>query len=103
MIPFESCLLTGSSPVFSHVSSCLKGLATIRSRKLQNVMIDEFDQLQNLHSAAYHLTLTSNTALGLWLDVANCCILLNSVTFSFIIFNNGKYSLLLYIREVFRH
>lgn len=81
------------SPVFSHVSSCLSGLATIRSRNLQHTMIEEFDKLQDLHSAAYHLTLSSNTALGLWLDTANVCILLNSVTFSFIIFNYGKYPL----------
>ncbi|XP_059222915.1 probable multidrug resistance-associated protein lethal(2)03659 [Stomoxys calcitrans] len=80
------------SPVFSHVSSCLRGLATIRSRNLENSMVEEFDRLQDLHSAAYHLTLTSNTALGLWLDCANVCILLNFVTFSFIIFNNGTYS-----------
>ncbi|XP_061403043.1 ATP-binding cassette sub-family C member 4-like [Musca vetustissima] len=80
------------SPVFSHVSACLSGLSTIRSRNLQQTMIEEFDKLQDLHSAAYHLTLTSNTALGLWLDSANVCILLNSVTFSFILFNYGTYS-----------
>ncbi|XP_037813415.1 multidrug resistance-associated protein 4-like isoform X2 [Lucilia sericata] len=81
------------SPVFSHVSATLSGLSTIRSRKRQNNMIAEFDNLQDIHSAAYHLTLTSNTALGLWLDCANVSILLNSVTFSFILLNdNGTYS-----------
>ena len=53
-------------------------------------MIQEFDKLQNIHSAAYHLTLTSNTALGLWLDMANVTILLSSVTFGSVFNNNGK-------------
>lgn len=54
-------------------------------------MIQEFDRLQNVHSAAYHLTLTSNTALGLWLDVANVSILLSSVTFGSILYSTGKH------------
>lgn len=76
--------------MFSHVSATLSGLSTIRCSKRQNIMIEEFDNLQDIHSAAYHLTLTSNTALGLWLDCANVLILLNSVTFSFILLNQSK-------------
>ncbi|KAM7349634.1 ATP-binding cassette sub-family C member 4-like isoform 2-T2 [Cochliomyia hominivorax] len=81
---------TRRSPVFSHVSATKSGLATIRSRKCEKVMIEEFDYQQDIHSAAYHLTLTSNTALGLWLDCVNVLILLNSVTFSFILYSDGN-------------
>lgn len=77
------------SPVFSHLSATLSGIATIRSRNMQKKVANEFDELQNVHSAVWHLAMASNTALGLWLDCASCCFL-TSVTFSFMLFRDGK-------------
>ncbi|XP_037896202.1 multidrug resistance-associated protein 4 [Glossina fuscipes] len=79
------------SPVFSHLSSSLSGLATIRSRNLHKIVIREFDDLQNVHSAVWQLTMAANTALGLWLDCVSCCFL-TSVTFSFIVLSQQTYS-----------
>uniref|UniRef100_A0A1A9X2R7 Multidrug resistance-associated protein lethal(2)03659 n=1 Tax=Glossina brevipalpis TaxID=37001 RepID=A0A1A9X2R7_9MUSC len=79
------------SPVFSHLSATLSGLATIRSRSLHNVVTREFDHLQNVHSAVWQLTMAANTALGLWLDCVSCCFL-TSVTFSFILLSQQTYS-----------
>lgn len=76
--------------MFSHLSSSLSGLATIRSRNLHKVVIREFDDLQNVHSAVWQLTMAANTALGLWLDCVSCCFL-TSVTFSFIVLSQRKY------------
>lgn len=71
------------SPVFSHLNSSLTGLSIIRSRQLQDVVIKEFDLLQDVHSSVWQLTMAANTALGLWLDCVSCAFL-TAVTFSFI-------------------
>ncbi|XP_017091987.2 ATP-binding cassette sub-family C member 4 [Drosophila bipectinata] len=79
------------SPVFSHLSASLSGLAIIRSRQLQDVVAKEFDLLQDVHSSVWQLTMAANTALGLWLDCVSC-VFLSAVTFSFIITNESTYS-----------
>ncbi|XP_017085489.2 ATP-binding cassette sub-family C member 4 [Drosophila eugracilis] len=79
------------SPVFSHLSASLSGLAIIRSRQLQDVVAKEFDLLQDVHSSVWQLTMASNTALGLWLDCVSC-VFLTAVTFSFIISSESTYS-----------
>ena len=82
-------IFLGRSPVFSHLSASLSGIATIRSRNLQDTVAKEFDQLQDVHSGVWQLTMASNTALGLWLDCVSCCFL-TAVTFSFIILSGRK-------------
>ncbi|XP_004519652.1 multidrug resistance-associated protein 4 [Ceratitis capitata] len=79
------------SPVFSHLSATLSGIATIRARELQDIVIKEFDCLQDVHSAVWQLTMASNTALGLWLDCVSCCFLA-SVTFSFSLLDTQTFS-----------
>ncbi|XP_043656868.1 ATP-binding cassette sub-family C member 4 [Drosophila teissieri] len=79
------------SPVFSHLSASLTGLAIIRSRQLQDVVAKEFDLLQDVHSSVWQLTMAANTALGLWLDCVSC-VFLTTVTFSFIISSETTYS-----------
>ncbi|XP_016960247.1 ATP-binding cassette sub-family C member 4 [Drosophila biarmipes] len=79
------------SPVFSHLSASLSGLAIIRSRQLQEVVAKEFDLLQDVHSSVWQLTMAANTALGLWLDCVSC-VFLTAVTFSFIISSETTYS-----------
>nr|XP_014085546.1 multidrug resistance-associated protein 4 [Bactrocera oleae]XP_014085548.1 multidrug resistance-associated protein 4 [Bactrocera oleae]XP_036229160.1 multidrug resistance-associated protein 4 [Bactrocera oleae]XP_036229161.1 multidrug resistance-associated protein 4 [Bactrocera oleae] len=79
------------SPVFSHLSASLSGIATIRARELQDIVIKEFDSLQDVHSAVWQLTMASNTALGLWLDCVSCCFLA-TVTFSFSLLGTQTFS-----------
>ncbi|XP_049304933.1 ATP-binding cassette sub-family C member 4 isoform X1 [Bactrocera dorsalis] len=79
------------SPVFSHLSASLSGIATIRARELQDIVIKEFDSLQDVHSAVWQLTMAANTALGLWLDCVSCCFLA-SVTFSFSLMGTQTFS-----------
>lgn len=76
--------------MFSHMSATLTGIATIRSRNLQDRVAKEFDNLQDVHSGVWQLTMAANTALGLWLDCASCCFL-TSVTFSFILLSTRKF------------
>ncbi|XP_054082256.1 ATP-binding cassette sub-family C member 4 [Zeugodacus cucurbitae] len=79
------------SPVFSHLSASLSGIATIRARELQEIVTKEFDNLQDVHSAVWQLTMSSNTALGLWLDCISCCFLA-AVTFSFTLLGTQTFS-----------
>ncbi|XP_017848791.2 multidrug resistance-associated protein 4-like [Drosophila busckii] len=79
------------SPVFSHLTSTLAGLSIIRSRNMQQLVAKEFDLLQDVHSSAWQLAESTNTALGLWVDGVNC-VFLAAVTFSFIVSNEVTYS-----------
>uniref|UniRef100_A0A182YM29 Uncharacterized protein n=1 Tax=Anopheles stephensi TaxID=30069 RepID=A0A182YM29_ANOST len=76
------------SPVFSHISATLSGLSTIRASGVQEKIREEFDDLQNVHSAVWQLTMASNAALGLWLDCISTAFVA-CVTFSFIVLHQG--------------
>ncbi|XP_058060711.1 probable multidrug resistance-associated protein lethal(2)03659 [Anopheles bellator] len=79
------------SPVFSHLSATLTGLSTIRASNAQEKIREEFDELQNVHSAVWQLTMASNAALGLWLDCISTAFVA-CVTFSFIVLHQNTYS-----------
>lgn len=81
---FCSKIHSGRSPVFSHLTATINGLATIRARNIQNTLSNEFDRLQDVHSAVWQLGKTANTAFGLWMDCVSTAFLA-SVIFSFII------------------
>lgn len=70
--------------MFSHLTATINGLTTIRARNIQTKLINEFDELQNVHSAVWQLAMTANTACGLWMDCVST-LFVASVTFSFII------------------
>lgn len=89
------CFL-GRSPIFSHVTASLSGLSVIRSCHRSALLTKEFDQLQDVHSAVWQLTMAANTALGLWLDCVSCCFL-TIVIFSFFLLDKGNESLFLLI------
>ncbi|XP_033327648.2 ATP-binding cassette sub-family C member 4 isoform X2 [Megalopta genalis] len=77
------------SPVFSHVSSSLFGLTTIRSSSAQDMVRKEFDGHQDLHTSAYYLTIVTSTAFGFALDMVSICFIA-FVTYSFIILDDGN-------------
>ncbi|XP_041788758.1 ATP-binding cassette subfamily C member 4 [Anopheles merus] len=79
------------SPVFSHLSATLSGLSTIRASGVQEKIREEFDDLQNVHTAVWQLTMSSNAALGLWLDCISTAFVA-CVTFSFIVLHQDTYS-----------
>ncbi|XP_057321788.1 ATP-binding cassette sub-family C member 4-like [Microplitis mediator] len=74
------------SPVFSHVSTTLNGLTTIRSRgkDVQSMLCKEFDQYQDIHTGAWFLVITTGSAFGLILDLI-ACIFVTCVCFSLIL------------------
>ncbi|XP_072948487.1 probable multidrug resistance-associated protein lethal(2)03659 [Epargyreus clarus] len=74
------------SQSLNHAAATVSGLTTIRSTgEQQRTLAREFDKLQDLHSSAWTLVLTTNRGFGFWMDMV-CCLYLACVTFSFFLF-----------------
>ncbi|XP_019910634.2 multidrug resistance-associated protein 4-like isoform X2 [Esox lucius] len=71
---------TTRSPVFSHLSSSLQGLWTIRAYKAQQRFQQMFDSHQDLHSEAWFLFLTTSRWFAVRLD-GICSIFVTITTF----------------------
>lgn len=57
------------SPVFSHMSTSLHGLTTIRAFGVQSAFENKFDIVQDVHTSAWFLFLTANRWFGDLLDM----------------------------------
>ncbi|KMQ90611.1 multidrug resistance-associated protein, partial [Lasius niger] len=75
------------SPVFAHLSATLQGLPTIRAFEASEILTNEFDRHQDLHSSAWYIFIASSRAFGFWLDVF-CVIYIVLVTLSFLVMDN---------------
>ncbi|XP_058478651.1 ATP-binding cassette sub-family C member 4-like [Solea solea] len=72
---------TTRSPIFSHLSSSLAGLWTIRAFKAEERLQNIFDAQQNVHSEAWFLFLSTSRWLALRLDII-CWAFIVVVSFS---------------------
>uniref|UniRef100_A0A665TG51 Multidrug resistance-associated protein 4 n=1 Tax=Echeneis naucrates TaxID=173247 RepID=A0A665TG51_ECHNA len=79
---------TTRSPVFSHLSSSLQGLSTIRAFKVQQRFQQMFDEFQDLHSEAWFLFLTTSRWFAVRLD-GICSIFVTITTFGCIYLRDG--------------
>ncbi|KAM9851263.1 ATP-binding cassette sub-family C member 4-like [Aulostomus maculatus] len=79
---------TTRSPVFSHLSSSLQGLSTIRAFKVQQRFQQMFDQYQDLHSEAWFLFLSTSRWLAVRLD-GICSIFVTITAFGCLYFRDG--------------
>ncbi|XP_022168732.1 probable multidrug resistance-associated protein lethal(2)03659 isoform X2 [Myzus persicae] len=78
------------SPVFAHMKETLQGLTTIRAYKVEQILINEFDKHQDLHSSAWDMFICANQAFGFWLDIVSI-IYIGIVIFSFFAVENDHY------------
>ncbi|XP_052753822.1 ATP-binding cassette subfamily C member 4-like [Galleria mellonella] len=77
------------SPVFSHVSASMSGLTTVRACGAQEMLRRQFDDKQDVHTAAWYLTLVTNTAFAIWLSLISAFyVIVASYTFLFL--DNGS-------------
>ncbi|XP_043656318.1 probable multidrug resistance-associated protein lethal(2)03659 isoform X2 [Drosophila teissieri] len=74
------------SPIYSHLSASLNGLATIRAFGAQKELIAEFDNYQDIHSSGYYMFLATSRAFGYWLDCV-CVVYIAVITLSFFLFS----------------
>ncbi|CAG4922635.1 unnamed protein product [Colias eurytheme] len=57
------------SPVFSHVSASMAGLATVRACNAQHMLRIQFDDKQDVHTASWYLSLITNTTFAIYLSL----------------------------------
>ncbi|KAG7234391.1 hypothetical protein INR49_004820 [Caranx melampygus] len=79
---------TTRSPVFSHLSSSLQGLWTIRAFRAEERLKRDFDAHQDLHSEAWFLFLMTSRWFALRLD-SICSIFITLATFGCILLREG--------------
>ncbi|CAH1159389.1 unnamed protein product [Phaedon cochleariae] len=77
------------APVFSHISATLYGISTIRSSKAEEMVIHEFDSLQDQHTGSWFMFLACSGALGFYLDCISLAFLI-LVTFQFLIIDTNS-------------
>lgn len=87
------------SPVFTHLAATLNGLPTIRAFAAQETLTQEFDDLQDVHTAGWYMFITTSTAFGFCLDLL-CMVFFAVVTFSFLILPKGGEQVGLAITQV---
>ena len=61
-------LITARSPLYSHLTSTLQGLATIRSFNVQNALIKQFYKFQDDNTACYFLFVASSRGIGVMIE-----------------------------------
>ncbi|XP_023940125.2 ATP-binding cassette sub-family C member 4 [Bicyclus anynana] len=76
------------SPVFSHVSASMAGLTTVRACGAQAMLRAHFDDKQDVHTAAWYLTLITNTAFSIWLSLISATYVI-VVAYSFLLMDDG--------------
>lgn len=79
---------TSRSPIYSHLAASLNGLSTIRAFKAEQILMNEFDKHQDMHSSAYYMFISASRAFGFWLDIF-CVIYIAIVTLSFFIVDDN--------------
>uniref|UniRef100_A0A336M8S7 CSON013802 protein n=1 Tax=Culicoides sonorensis TaxID=179676 RepID=A0A336M8S7_CULSO len=87
------------SPIYSHLGASLNGLSTIRAFKAEQMLIDEFDAHQDLHSSAFYLFIAAARAFGFWLD-GSCLIYIALITMSFFVAGDSGGNVGLVITQV---
>jgi len=75
--------------MFSHLSSTLGGLYTIRALKAQTSFIEEFDKVQDGHTEAFYLFLCVARWLAIRLDWM-CVVFVTSVVFLCMVAKDSK-------------
>ncbi|KAL1513419.1 hypothetical protein ABEB36_002836 [Hypothenemus hampei] len=78
------------SPIYSHLTTSLQGLTTIRAFGAQKILKDEFNHYQDAYSSAYFMFLAANRTFGFWLDM-HCVIFIAIVTLSFLVFDTESF------------
>uniref|UniRef100_A0A673LQU3 Multidrug resistance-associated protein 4 n=1 Tax=Sinocyclocheilus rhinocerous TaxID=307959 RepID=A0A673LQU3_9TELE len=79
---------TSRSPVFSHLSSSLQGLCTIRAFKAEERFQQTFDAHQDLHSEAWFLFLTTSRWFAVRLD-GMCSVFVTITAFGCLLFKDS--------------
>ena len=81
--------ITARSPVFTHLSTSLVGLTTVRAHKSEVVFQRVFDDYQDIHSSAWYMFLATSRWFGVWLDWM-CVFYIGCVTYACVSLRESK-------------
>lgn len=76
------------SPIFTHISATIGGLSTIRAFHAQDILLDEFDKHQDLHTACWFMFIAAGSGFGIVLDVMVFTFVF-CVIFLFLLYDTG--------------
>ncbi|KYB25908.1 hypothetical protein TcasGA2_TC034098 [Tribolium castaneum] len=76
------------SPIFSHLTATLQGLATIKAFNAQDTLLKEFEDHQNLHISAQHLVINIYALLSFIADFI-CNFYVALIIFGFFLLGEG--------------
>lgn len=82
-------LFPARSPVYTHLNVSLDGLSTIRAFNAEQILIEEFDNHQDTHTACWFSFISASCAFGFALDIL-CFVLVFVVIFSFLLLDTGN-------------
>ncbi|CAG9813317.1 unnamed protein product [Phaedon cochleariae] len=74
------------SPMLSHLTATVNGLSTVRAFSAEEMLIKEFDEYQDVHSAAWFLYMASSKCFGFWLDII-CIVFIAVAVFLLLVFS----------------
>ncbi|ODN02112.1 Multidrug resistance-associated protein 4 [Orchesella cincta] len=74
------------SPVFSHLTTSLYGLTTIRAFEAEEELCKQFDDHQDMHTSSWFLFIATTRWFGIWLDWLSV-VFIAFVAFSFMLSN----------------
>ena len=81
--------LLATSPVYTHISTTLQGLAIIRNFGMQQKFIDRFFHHQNCHTQAWFFFMIATRWIAFHLDLI-CSLFITGVTFGAIWAKNAS-------------
>lgn len=76
------------SPVYTHISSTISGLSTVRAFNAETILMDEFSKHQDLHTACWYMYRSTSASFGLSMDIL-VSIFIFIVIFTFLLFDTG--------------
>lgn len=84
-------LISAKSPIFTHINATLHGLPTVRAFGVQNLLLQEFDNYQDVHSSAYYTFFSCTRTFGFWIDLTLATYIV-LVTYSFLVLGKENYA-----------
>lgn len=62
-------IITAKSPAFTHLAATLNGLSTVRAYNNEGILRKEFDNLQDIHTACWYMSVSTTSLFGFSLDI----------------------------------
>lgn len=79
--------LLAKSPVFTHLSATLQGLSTVRAFEAEKILVKEFDNHQDTHSACWFMVLSTTAVFSFSIDLL-CFLFITCILLYYMLFES---------------